>query len=289
MAPSGMGTPAALLSLTQDINRSSRLVRNRSEGLGSLWPYHPERARSCLRGWEELPHCPTLPLTYTWACTVRCGAEESISGLQVKRGCPAGPDHTDTCCSWVLLGTDTEKQVCSWLENPSDTADAKQKERVLLCSWSATGRMDSAPVLQSPPEKPRRFLHWTSARWWFSVLGRRMAWNTSESISTCRGSLHPFTVNDNLTFLDPLGLDWILQLYSLRGPSAPLSQHWPCFVTTHIVLLTAFSLGVQGSTVPQHLVWPLVHSRGPTQMCYWWGRTMGGADILFFKKMNGLP
>ena len=49
MAPSGMGTPAALLSLTQDINRSSRLVRNRSEGLGSLWPYHPERARSCLK------------------------------------------------------------------------------------------------------------------------------------------------------------------------------------------------------------------------------------------------
>lgn len=78
------GNPAALLSLTQDINRSSRLARSRSEGLGSLWLYHPERARSCLRGWEELPHCPSLPLTYMWACTVHCGAEESISGLQVK-------------------------------------------------------------------------------------------------------------------------------------------------------------------------------------------------------------
>ena len=274
--------PAALLSLTQDINKSSRLARSRSEGLGSLWPYHPECSWSCLRGWEELPHCPSLPLTYMWACTVYWGAEESISGLQVKRGHPAGPDHTDTRCSWVLLGTETEKQVCSWLENPSDTADAKQKKRVILCSWSAVGQMELTHCFVGPSREAEAFpsLH-------TCLLMVLSPWQT-DGMEHIRVHFHLSGFSSSIHYqwqFDFSGSPW-----SRLNSSVIFSQRTVCssftalttFVTTHIVLLTAFSLGVQGTTVPQHLVWPLVQSRGPIQICYWSGRTRGGADILFF-------
>ena len=133
--------PAALLSLTQDINRSSRLARNRPKGLG------------------RAPRCPSLPSPTSGLAL--CPAERKSPPQACRWSEGVRPDHTDTRCSRVPLEADIEKQVCSWLGNPSDSAGAKQKksDSVFLERW----RLNSPTVLQGPPEKPRLFPHWTSA------------------------------------------------------------------------------------------------------------------------------
>lgn len=45
----------------------------------------------------------------------------------------------------------------SWLENPSDTADAKQKKRVILCSWSAVGQMELTHCFAGPSREAEAF------------------------------------------------------------------------------------------------------------------------------------
>ena len=191
---------------------------------------HPDWRGTDLRGWEELPAAPPSPHLQVG---LHCARQSARVHLRLAGGVRAsGGSHWHTLLLSSFRSRHWEAGVLlAWESFRLGRCKAEKKsDSVFLERW----QLNSPTVLQGPPEKLRRFLHWTSARWWSSVLGRWMAWSTSEFIFTCQSSLHPFIVNNSLTLLDPLDIDWIPQFYFLRGPCAPPSQHWPRFVTTHI-------------------------------------------------------